>query len=148
MQIILTEKIRNLGNVGDRVEVKGGYGRNFLIPQGKAVFASPDNVRRFETRRAELVKEAATSLAAAQERAAALADLTVTIAQSAGEGGRLFGSVTTRQIAAALTDAGRPVDKRELNLVEGSIRQLGTYPVEVHLHADVVATVQVEVIAE
>lgn len=148
MQIILTEKIRNLGNVGDRVEVKGGYGRNFLIPQGKAVFASPDNVRRFEARRAELVKEAATSLAAALERAAALADLTVTIAQSAGEGGRLFGSVTTRQIAAALTDAGRPVDRQELNLVEGSIRQLGTYPVEVHLHADVVATVQVEVIAE
>lgn len=148
MQIILTEKIRNLGNVGDRVEVKGGYGRNFLIPQGKAVFASPDNVRRFETRRAELEKEAAASLATAQERAAALAELTVTIAQSAGEGGRLFGSVTTRQIAAALTDTGRPVDKRELNLVEGSIRQLGTYPVEVHLHADVVATVQVEVIAE
>lgn len=148
MQIILTEKIRNLGNVGDRVEVKGGYGRNFLIPQGKAVFASPDNVRRFEARRAELENEAAARLATARERATALADLTVTIAQSAGEGGRLFGSVTTRQIAAALTDAGRPVDKQELNLVEGSIRQVGTYPVEVHLHADVVATVQVEVVPE
>lgn len=148
MQIILTEKIRNLGNVGDRVEVKGGYGRNFLIPQGKAVFASPDNLRRFEARRAELEKEAAAGLAAAQERATALTDRTVRIAQSAGEGGRLFGSVTTRQIAAALTEAGCAVDKRELNLVEGSIRQLGTYPVEVHLHADVVVTVQVEVVPE
>lgn len=148
MQVILTEKIRRLGNVGDRVEVKGGFGRNFLIPQGKAVFASPENVRRFEARRAELEREAAAGLERATGRAAALEGYTVTIAQTAGEGGRLFGSVTPRQIAEALTAAGHAVDRRELNLVEGAIRQTGTYPVEVHLHADVVATVQLEVVAE
>jgi large subunit ribosomal protein L9 len=148
MQVILTEKVRNLGDIGERVEVKGGYGRNYLIPQGKAVFASPANVRRFEERRAELERAAAENLAAATTRAAALEGMTVTIAQSAGEGGRLFGAVTTRQIADALTARGQAVERKELNLPEGPIRQVGTYAAEVHLHADVVVTVQVEVVSE
>ncbi|GAB4357439.1 MAG: 50S ribosomal protein L9 [Immundisolibacter sp.] len=148
MQVILLEKIRHLGDVGDRVDVKGGYGRNYLLPQGKAVFASPANVARFEAQRAELEKAAADALAKAQARAAALQDVTVTIAHKAGEGGRLFGSVTTREIANALSAAGHAVDRRELSLPEGTIRSLGSYPVNLNLHADVVAQVTVEVVAE
>lgn len=148
MQVILLEKIRHLGDVGDRVEVKGGYGRNYLLPQGKAVFASPDNVARFEAQRAELEKAAADALSKAQARAAALQGVTVSIAHKAGEGGRLFGSVTTREIAAALGAAGHAVDHRELSLPEGAIRSLGSYPVDLNLHADVVARVMVEVVAE
>lgn len=146
MQVILTEKIRNLGDVGDRVEVKGGYGRNYLIPQGKAVFASPANLERFEARRAELERQAAELLTAAQARAAALEGVSVTVRQAAGEGGRLFGSVTTAQIADALTAAGHGAERRELNLPQGPIRTVGSFPVEVHLHADVVAVVQVDVV--
>lgn len=148
MQVILLEKIRYLGDVGDRVDVKGGYGRNYLLPQGKAVFASPDNVARFEAQRAELEKAAADALGKAQARAAALQDVTVSIAHKAGEGGRLFGSVTTREIADALAAAGHEVDRQELSLPEGSIRSLGSYPVVLNLHADVVAQVTVEVVAE
>lgn len=148
MQVILLEKIRYLGDVGDRVDVKGGYGRNYLLPQGKAVFASPSNVARFEAQRAELEKAAADALSKAQGRAAALQDVTVSIAHKAGEGGRLFGSVTTREIADALAAAGHEVDRQELNLPEGSIRSLGSYPVVLNLHADVVAQVTVEVVAE
>lgn len=148
MQVILLEKIRYLGDVGDRVDVKGGYGRNYLLPQGKAVFASPDNVARFEAQRAELEKAAADALGKAQARAAALQDVTVSIAHKVGEGGRLFGSVTTREIADALAAAGHEVDRQELNLPEGSIRSLGSYPVVLNLHADVVAQVTVEVVAE
>ena len=148
MQVILLEKIRYLGDVGDRVDVKGGYGRNYLLPQGKAVFASPDNVARFEAQRAELEKAAADALGKAQARAAALQGVTVSIAHKAGEGGRLFGSVTTREIADALAAAGHEVDRQELNLPEGSIRSLGSYPVVLNLHADVVAQVTVEVVAE
>jgi large subunit ribosomal protein L9 len=148
MQVILLEKIRYLGDVGDRVDVKGGYGRNYLLPQGKAVFASPSNVARFEAQRAELEKAAADALSKAQGRAAALQDVTVSIAHKAGEGGRLFGSVTTREIADALAAAGHEVDRQELSLPEGSIRSLGSYPVVLNLHADVVAQVTVEVVAE
>ncbi len=148
MQVILLEKIRHLGNVGDRVDVRGGYGRNYLLPQGKAVFASPANVARFEAQRAELEKAAADALAKAQGRAAALQDVTVSIAHKAGEGGRLFGSVTTREIADALSAAGHAVDRQELSLPEGAIRSLGSYPVDLNLHADVVAQVTVEVVAE
>jgi large subunit ribosomal protein L9 len=148
MQVILMEKIRYLGNVGDRVEVKGGYGRNYLLPTGKAVFASPDNIARFEQQRAAIEKAAADALAKAQSRATALSGVTVTIAHKAGEGGRLFGSVTTREIATALTAAGHAVDKQELNLPEGAIRNLGSFPLDVSLHADLVARVTVEVVAE
>ncbi|HCZ48591.1 MAG TPA: 50S ribosomal protein L9 [Gammaproteobacteria bacterium] len=148
MQVILLEKIRYLGNVGDCVEVKGGYGRNYLLPQGKAVFASPDNVARFEAQRAQIEKAAADALSKAQARAAALQDVTVSIAHKAGEGGRLYGSVTTREIADALIAAGHEVDRQELSLPEGAIRSLGSYPLDVNLHADVVAQVTVEVVAE
>ena len=148
MQVILLEKIRHLGNVGDRVDVRGGYGRNYLLPQGKAVFASPDNVARFEAQRAQIEKAAADALSTAQARAAALQDVTVSIAHKAGEGGRLFGSVTTREIAEALSAAGHAVDRQELSLPEGAIRSLGSYPVDLNLHADVVAQVTVEVVAE
>ncbi|MDD3650320.1 50S ribosomal protein L9 [Immundisolibacter sp.] len=148
MQVILLEKIRHLGNVGDRVEVKGGYGRNYLLPKGKAVFASPDNIARFEQQRAAIEKAAADTLAKAQARAAALQDVTVTIAHKAGEGGRLFGSVTTREIAAALTAAGHPVERHELSLPEGAIRNVGSFPADVNLHADLTARITVEVVAE
>jgi large subunit ribosomal protein L9 len=148
MQLILLEKIRHLGNVGERVEVKGGYGRNYLLPKGKAVFASPDNIARFEQQRAAIEKAAADTLAKAQARAAALQDVTVTIAHKAGEGGRLFGSVTTREIAAALTAAGHPVERHELSLPEGAIRNLGSFPADVNLHADLTARITVEVVAE
>lgn len=148
MQVILMEKIRHLGNVGDRVEVKGGYGRNYLLPTGKAVFASRDNIARFEEQRAAIEKSAAETLTKAQARAAALQDVTVTIAHKAGDGGRLFGSVTTREIATALTTAGHAVDKQELNLPEGAIRNLGSFPLDVNLHADLVARITVEVVAE
>lgn len=148
MQVILLEKIRHLGNVGDRVEVKGGYGRNYLLPKGKAVFASPDNIARFEQQRAAIEKAAADTLAKAQARAAALQDVTITIAHKAGEGGRLFGSVTTREIAAALTAAGHPVERHELSLPEGAIRNVGSFPADVNLHADLTARITVEVVAE
>mgnify|MGYP005818014111 CR=1 FL=1 len=148
MQVILMEKIRYLGNVGDRVEVKGGYGRNYLLPTGKAVFASPDNIARFEQQRAAIEKAAADALAKAQSRATALGGVTVTIAHKAGEGGRLFGSVTTREIADALTAAGHAVDRQELNLPEGPIRNVGSFPLEVNLHADLTVPVTVEVVAE
>ncbi|MFZ5493071.1 MAG: 50S ribosomal protein L9 [Pseudomonadota bacterium] len=148
MQVILMEKIRYLGNVGDRVDVKGGYGRNYLLPTGKAVFASPENIARFEEQRAGIEKAAADALAKAQARAAALQDVTVTLAHKAGEGGRLFGSVTTREIATALTAAGHAVDRQELNLPEGAIRTLGTFPLDVNLHADLTVQVTVAVVAE
>jgi large subunit ribosomal protein L9 len=148
MQVILMEKIRYLGNVGDRVDVKGGYGRNYLLPTGKAVFASPENIARFEEQRAGIEKAAADALAKAQARAAALQDVTVTLAHKAGEGGRLFGSVTTREIAAALTASGHAVDRQELNLPEGAIRTLGTFPLDVNLHADLTVQVAVVVVAE
>jgi large subunit ribosomal protein L9 len=144
----LFAKIRHLGNVGARVEGKGGYGRNYLLPKGKAVFASPDNIARFEQQRAAIEKAAADTLAKAQARAAALQDVTVTIAHKAGEGGRLFGSVTTREIAAALTAAGHPVERHELSLPEGAIRNLGSFPADVNLHADLTARITVEVVAE
>lgn len=148
MQLILLEKVRNLGDIGQRVDVRGGYGRNFLIPQGKAVFASPDNVARVEARRAELEQAAAKGLAQARVRAETLANVTLRIAHAAGEGGRLFGSVTTRQVSEALAAAGHTVDRHEIVLTEGAIRTLGTYPVELHLHADVVVNLQLEVVAE
>ena len=148
MQVILMEKIRYLGNVGDRVDVKGGYGRNYLLPTGKAVFASPENIARFEEQRAAIEKTAADALAKAQARAAALEGVTVSLAHKAGEGGRLFGSVTTREIAQALTAAGHAVDRQELNLPEGAIRTVGTFPLDVNLHADLTVQVTVDVAAE
>ncbi len=150
MEVILLEKVANLGGLGEKVTVKSGFGRNFLIPQGKAVFASPENVRQFEERRAELEKQAAERLAAAEARKAQIEALTdgVTIAHKAGEEGRLFGSVGTVDIADACTGAGVEVARSEVRLPEGPFRVAGEYEVTLHLHSDVVATLKVNIVGE
>ena len=148
MNVILLERIANLGDLGDTVKVKAGYGRNFLIPQGKAVPATSDNVAKFEARRAELEKVAAEKLATADARKDALANITVTIKQKAGEEGKLFGSVGTHDIADAITAAGVAVEKREIRLPEGPIRQIGEHKIEIDLHSDVITEVTVNVEAE
>lgn len=143
MEVILLEKIDNLGGLGDKVNVKSGYGRNFLIPSGKAVTATKSNIAEFEERRAELEKQAAEALAAAEARKAVIENLTVTIERKAGEEGRLFGSVGTSDIADAVVAAGGELEKREVRLPEGPFHSLGEFEVELHLHADVDATVKV-----
>ena len=149
MEVILLENIGNLGGLGDKVDVKAGYGRNFLIPQGKAVPATRDNIAEFETRRAELEAAAAATLAAAEQRAEALKALPpISIGANAGEEGKLFGSVGTRDIAEALTAAGCEVDKSEVRLPEGPLRELGEFEVDVQVHGDVTATVVIAVIPE
>ncbi len=148
MNVILLEKVNNLGDLGDQVNVKAGYGRNFLIPQGKAVSATADNVAKFEARRAELEKTAAEKLTAAEARKTALSELTVTIAQKAGEEGKLFGSVGTTDIANAITEAGVEVSKSEIRLPEGALRHVGEFEIDVEFHTDVIATVAVEIVPE
>jgi len=148
MEIILLEKVVNLGNLGDKVNVKSGYARNFLIPQLKAVRATREKVAEFEARRAELEKAAADKLAVAEKRATAIAKVDVTIAHKAGDEGKLFGSVGTVDIAAAITAAGAEVDKSEVRMPEGIIRHIGEFAIDIHLHADVTATVNVKVVAE
>ena len=149
MEVILLENIGNLGALGDKVDVKAGYGRNFLIPQGKAVPATGDNVAKFEARRAELETAAAETLAAAAARGDAMSALgSIDIAATAGEEGKLFGSVGTRDIAEALTAAGCEVDKAEVRLPEGVIRELGEFEVMIQLHAEVTASVAINIVAE
>ena len=148
MQVILLEKIRRLGELGDTVKVKSGYGRNFLIPQGKAVSATEANKKFFEQRRADLEKKQAEVLAAAQARAEKLAALTVTIASKAGDEGKLFGSVGTRDIAEAVTKAGVAVEKAEVRLPNGALRNVGEYDISIALHSEVAATVKVAIVAE
>ncbi|MFC3606844.1 50S ribosomal protein L9 [Stutzerimonas tarimensis] len=147
MEIILLEKIANLGNLGDKVNVRGGYARNYLLPQRKATIASAENIATFEARRAELEKQAADKKSSAETRSAQLAELEVTITASAGDEGKLFGSIGTADIADALTASGVEVAKSEVRLPNGTIRQVGEYDVAVHLHTDVEATVRVIVIA-
>ncbi len=149
MEVILLENIGNLGGLGDKVDVKAGYGRNFLIPQGKAVPATKDAVAQFETRRAELEAAAAETLAVAEKRAEALNALQpISIGANAGEEGKLFGSVGTRDIAEALAAAGCEVDKSEVRLPEGPLRELGEFEVDIQVHGDVTATVVIAVVAE
>ena len=148
MEVILLEKVENLGNLGDRVNVRPGYGRNYLIPTGKATAATPENIKAFEERRAELEKQAAEALAAAEARRAQLEGLTVTITAKAGDEGKLFGSVGTADIAEAVTGAGVAIEKREVRMPEGPIRVTGEYQIELHLHTDVDASVKVVVEAE
>lgn len=143
MEVILLEKVENLGNLGDRVKVRAGYGRNYLIPTGKATVATPANVAKFEVRRAELEKMAGEALAAAQARRQALEGVAVTVKANAGEEGRLFGSVGTTDVAQALTDAGVKVERHEVRLPTGPFRQVGEYEVTIHLHTDVDAQVRV-----
>lgn len=148
MNVILLEKVQNLGSLGEQVSVKAGYGRNFLIPQGKAVSATKDNVAKFEERRAELEKAAAEKLAAAQARKTGLEALEITITQAAGDEGKLFGSVGTHDIAEAITAAGVEVSRSEVRLPEGALRHVGDFEVNVELHSDVVAVVKLHVVAE
>ena len=148
MDIILLEKIRNLGEFGAQVSVKAGYGRNYLIPQGKAVPATEANVKTFEAQRADLEKKAAAALVSAQARAAKLAELVVTIAAKSGDEGKLFGSVGTRDIADAFTAAGVSLEKSEVRLPDGALRNVGEYEVAVQLHTDVEAVVKINVVPE
>jgi large subunit ribosomal protein L9 len=149
MDVILLENIGKLGDLGDKVTVKAGYGRNFLIPQGKAVAATEDNVAKFEARRAELEAAAAEAVAAAEVRAGRLEELgLVTITAVAGEEGKLFGSVGTRDIADAVTAAGVELEKSEVRLPEGALREVGEYDVDVHLHSDVDAVLKLAIVAE
>ncbi|QJD58965.1 50S ribosomal protein L9 [Pseudomonas sp. gcc21] len=147
MEVILLEKIANLGNLGDKVAVKAGYARNFLLPFGKATPANAANIEAFEARRAELEKIAAERKAEADARAEKLAELTVTITANAGEEGKLFGSIGTRDIADAVTAAGVEIEKSEVRLPEGPLRNVGTFDIAVHLHTDVETTVKLEVVA-
>ncbi|MBB3259672.1 large subunit ribosomal protein L9 [Paraburkholderia bannensis] len=148
MQIILLEKVVNLGNLGDIVKVKDGYARNFLIPNKKARRATKDAIAEFEVRRAELEKAAAEKLAAAQAEGEKLNGLTVQIGQKAGVDGRLFGSVTNADIAEALSKAGFAVEKMQVRLPEGPLKMVGDHPVQVALHTDVIVDVTVSVLGE
>jgi len=148
MNVILLERVQNLGDLGDQVNVKAGYGRNFLIPQGKAVSASKDNVAKFEARRADLEKAATEKLTAAETRKVTLEVLEITITQQAGDEGKLFGSVGTHDIAEAITAAGVEVSRAEVRLPEGALRQVGDYEVSIELHSDVQAAVKLSVVAE
>ncbi|MEP7070203.1 MAG: 50S ribosomal protein L9 [Usitatibacter sp.] len=149
MQIILMEKVVNLGGLGDVVKVKDGFARNFLIPQGKAKRATDKNLKEFEGRRTELEKKANEQLTGAQERAAKLEGMKVEIAQKAGVDGRLFGSVTNADIAEALgKQGGLTVKKAEIRMPTGAIKHIGEFPIVIHLHSDVLANILVHVVAE
>lgn len=148
MEVILLEKIANLGNLGDKVTIKPGYGRNYLVPQGKAVVATAKKIAEFEARRAELEKVAAEKLGAAQARANALSKLNVVITHKAGDEGKLFGSIGTHNIAEAITAAGVAVEKHEVRMPQGVIRQVGEYDIDINLHTDVVVTLPIKIAAE
>lgn len=148
MQVILLQRIVNLGKLGETVDVKSGYGRNYLIPQGKALPATPANVEKFEARRAELEAIEAEELAAANKRAEALTDVNVIMRAKSGEDGKLFGSIGTRDIADALTKSGLEVDRSEVKLPEGTLRQIGEYNVDIQLHHDVFANILVTILSE
>ena len=148
MQVILLQRIDNLGKLGDTVDVKPGYGRNYLIPQGKALPATTANIEKFEARRAELEAIEAEELASAQKRADSLRDVNVIMRAKTGEEGKLFGSIGTRDIADALTKSGLEVDRSEINLPEGTLRQVGEYHVAVQLHHDITAQILVTILSE
>ncbi|MRI31702.1 50S ribosomal protein L9 [Endozoicomonas sp. OPT23] len=148
MDVILLEKIANLGNLGDKVSVKSGYGRNFLIPFSKAVPANKENVEAFEARRAELEKAATANLAAAEKRAAEMAEVELTLTAKSGDEGKLFGSIGPRDLAEAITGAGMKVAKSEIRMADGPIRATGEYDIAIQLHTDVAATIKVYVEAE
>lgn len=148
MQVILLQRIVNLGKLGDTVDVKPGYGRNYLIPQGKALPATTANIEKFEARRSELEAIEAEELASAQKRADSLRDVNVIMRAKTGEEGKLFGSIGTRDIADALTKSGLEVDRSEINLPEGTLRQVGEYHVTVQLHHDITAQILVTILSE
>ncbi|WP_111413244.1 50S ribosomal protein L9 [Billgrantia lactosivorans] len=148
MEVILLDNIGKLGGLGDKVSVKPGYGRNYLVPYGLAVPATKDNVEAFEAQRAELEAQAAERKAIAESRAAQLAEIELSLVAKAGDEGKLFGSIGPRDLAEALGQAGIEVAKSEVRMPEGPIRQTGEYDIDLHLHADVDATVRVVVVAE
>jgi large subunit ribosomal protein L9 len=148
MDVILLQKVANLGGIGDRVKVKSGYGRNFLLPSGRATLATAANVARFEARRADLEKQAREETQSAQQRAESLRDFRLTITAKAGTEGKLFGSVGTNDIAEGCTAAGHKVTRSEVRLPNGPIRAVGEHQVVVHLHTDVEVTLTVIVVAE
>ena len=148
MEIILLEKVRNLGNLGDQVRVRSGYGRNFLIPQGKAAIANAANKAQFEIRRAELEKAQAGMLGEAKARGEKMAGAKVQITAKAGEEGKLFGSIGTADIAEAMTLSGFALERAEIHLPAGPLKQLGDFEIPVSLHAEVNLTITVSVVAE
>ena len=148
MEVILLQKIANLGDIGDRVKVKPGFGRNFLLPGGKATLATPENVAKFEARRAELEFKAAADLTNAQQRAESLKDFRLAITAKAGSEGKLFGSIGTTDIAEACQQAGHPIERAEVRLPGGPIRTIGEHSITLHLHSDVNVEVPLTITAE
>jgi large subunit ribosomal protein L9 len=148
MQVILLEKVQNVGDLGQVVKVKPGFARNFLIPQGKAKRATPENLKLLEERRADLEKAAAEKLSLAQERAGKLEGITIQITQKAGVDGRLFGSVTNVDIVDALAGQGHEIEKAMIRMPAGPLKQVGDYPLTVALHADVTAQITVSVLGD
>lgn len=148
MEVILLEKVGRVGNVGDKINVKAGYARNFLFPFAKAIPATKENLADFEARKAELMKAAAEKVAAAEARAEKLNGLTVTIEANAGDEGKLFGSVGTRDIAEAVTAAGHPIEKSEVLLPKGALREVGEYDIQLSLGAEVIATVKINIVPQ
>ena len=148
MEVILLQKVANLGNIGDRVKVRSGFGRNYLLPEGKATLATAENIARVEARRAELERAAREHLTTAEERAAALKDFKLVITAKAGAEGKLFGSIGTSDIAEACTLQGFKVERSEVRLPSGSLRMLGEHTVALHLHADLDVPVSVSIVAE
>jgi large subunit ribosomal protein L9 len=148
MEVILLQKIANLGNIGDKVKVKSGYGRNFLLPKGKATLATTENVAKFEARRAELEKSARDELSTAQARARKLEGFKLTITAKAGGEGKLFGSVGTTDVAEAVERAGHKIERSEVRLPHGPIRQAGEHIVHLHLHTDVTVDLPLVIVAE
>ena len=148
MEVILLEKVENLGNIGDLVKVQAGYGRNFLLPKGKATLATPDNLAAFEARRAELERREADELALARERAAQLESLKLTLTANAGAEGKLFGSISTIDISEACSAADVPVQRSEVRLPDGPVRTTGEHEIEIHLHTDVNVKITITVIGD
>jgi large subunit ribosomal protein L9 len=149
VEVILLERVRNLGSLGEKVNVKAGYGRNYLIPEGKAVFATAKNIAKFEERRGELEKVEAAHLQTALDKKAAIEGLgAVTIRSKAGDEGKLFGSIGTRDIADAATEAGVEISKSEIDLPTGVLRNVGEYDIIIELHSDVVATLKLNIVSE
>ena len=148
MEVILLQKVANLGNIGDKVKVKSGYGRNFLLPQGRATLATADNVAKFEARRAELEKKEHEELSGAQSRAKKLEGFKLTISAKAGSEGKLFGSVGTSDIADGIKKAGHQIERAEVRLPHGPIRQAGEHVVQIQLHTDVIVEIPVVITPE
>jgi large subunit ribosomal protein L9 len=148
MEVILLESVQKLGELGDKVTVKSGYGRNFLIPQKKAVPATAENLQQFEERRADLEAVAGEKLSIAKNRAKKVDELSITITTKAGEEGKLFGSITVRDVAEACEAAGVKLEKSEVRLPDGPFRELGEFEINIHLHPEVDAVLKLAVVAE